>query len=616
MTLSVELIRKLRQENKDASSYTELWNKSVELLEFASLDNFERQSLYNWVFDKGILVDHKPLDFDYHKYLIDIYQDDSPDLVIASAAQVGKTIYEALKITYNTIRYTPSKWGFYFPTQKELQKLVQDRFDPLMGSIPGISEIYERGRTKTGKKFADNTVIKQIFESTIYFLWMGGLVTKDSTPLDGIVVDEVRLMLLNEIEQIEKRLLHSELKHRTFTSTYGFPGDAIDILFKRSKQYEFHNKCQCKEGVVLTEHFPNCIGERTNPKPNQEKYFYRCPVCDTEIKDNQEGEWIAHNPEADMAGYHPHGLLVHKKYKTPKQVWDKLHNSQNIKEFYNSDVGLPYIDKESQGLTPDILASCINNELQWETSGTRSIMGIDQMGGFNHVVVKKLTEDNLFQTVHLEIIYDDNPFSRCANLMNIFDVNICVTEQLPNYNDALRFAKAFPSRVFIVSGYNALPAKFIVWLDRDQLPVEQRKTQQDLKFKYMVSLNHFKIYDWSFKLWKDRVCRVPNPMRLIQSIKVKDIPPELREKFYKGKILEDMVPAALCKDIYFDHLCRKVKLKKEIMIKDPVTGQEMPTGEYNWYWVNRGIDPHFASADMLCNVAMARIRPPKYIEEI
>lgn len=131
-------------------------------------------------------------------------------------------------------------------------------------------------------------------------------------------------------------------------------------------------------------------------------------------------------------------------------------------------------------------------------------MGIDQMAGFNYVVIKELSDEGLSNVIHLEIIYDDEPFNRCRELMNIYDVRLAVSEQAPNFNSAFQFAKAFNSRVFLVSDYNASGSKYISWLDRDLAPPDQRKTSQELKFKYMVSLNHYKVYEHSFKRWANR----------------------------------------------------------------------------------------------------------------
>lgn len=223
----IPLLKELISESRQATSQTieEIWAESVDILKDITLSDSDRKSLYDWVVNRGnIKVDHRPFDFEgKHPYLIDIYKDNSKKIVISSAAQVGKSVYEMLKLIYKARYYAPSKLGFYFPTRDALQRLVTDRFDPMMASIPGMKRIFDL-KTTSGKKPADNTVIKQLLDSTIYFLWMGGTVSKDSTPLDILLFDEVRLMLLNEIEQVQMRLLHSEIKEETYVSTYGYPG--------------------------------------------------------------------------------------------------------------------------------------------------------------------------------------------------------------------------------------------------------------------------------------------------------------------------------------------------------------------------------------------------------
>ncbi len=518
---------------------------------------------------------------------------------LAGAAQWGKTVFLFLSLVWFIRRFNPVKAGFYFPTGDAVAKLVKDRFDPL------FNEFKRAGFITISKGGTDNTELKQIFESSLYFMWMGGSVTKDSTPLDLMVVDEARLVSIMDIEQTEKRLLNSMLKFRRITSTFGFPQDAIDILFRQGNQNQFYTKCpHCGKEQVMWRDFPDNVAE---PREGEPYYICMNPSCRKPIEP-QDGIWVPEVPSNEVHSYHVHGILAPQR--SAKYLLNKYRTAVNMKEFWNSDIGKTYMDTSNVSVTEAEIAQCEDRTQFWEATGQRTVLSVDQMGEFNVVVVSRFIDNNSdrVKLIHLEVIYGEDPFKRVGELMQVYDVSVAVLEQLPNVNDARRFARDWHGRAFVVTYGES--SQMIAWHDRGE-SVSEAATDADVKRldKYMVTVSRTAALEWSFQKFKRREVVVPVPEmrhRLIRRVRVSDIP--MRDKLNIKKNLNDFVPVDLYEDVFKVHMQRLIREEIPQTIKDPKTGMVMETGIKTYRWVKWGIDPHFLFAWMLNCVGQARIR--------
>lgn len=93
--------------------------------------------------------------------------------------------------------------------------------------------------------------------------------------------------------------------------------------------------------------------------------------------------------------------------------------------------------------------------------------------------------------VHVEEIYDTDPFARCDELMRDYGVQVCAVEQLPNFNDALRFANRWPGRVFLAN-YGDLKDETMRWGDAPKLDASARRTSEEDRSRYTVTVDQYK----------------------------------------------------------------------------------------------------------------------------
>jgi hypothetical protein len=551
---------------------------TVEDLRHMSADSFPL-----WCLAHGAEVDNNPVEFENHRYLLPVYADQSHEVVLAKAAQLGATVWMMLRILWWLHAHPGRKAGLYMPNKELVDNTSADRLTPLMQSVPPIAEISDVN---------DKLGLRKVGKSSFYLLHLGGKSAKDSVPLDYVSFDEIRLCSDKDIDQTMERIAHSPYKMKLFASTTGLPGSNIDMRFNLGRQYMWMAKCGCPDGVNLARTFPDCVIPDDPRRPGE--VYLRCPKCKYEIKNPQNGGYASHNPGADYNSYHVSQLV--SRFITTKEIWDFWKRTTNKAEFYNAKLGLPFVDAENVGVTMDQLKSCVT-DLNWAEPNkpeTRCAMGVDAGAGYLYVTISDL-KDGKKRVRHLEIIEQHNPayrdedgaivspFNRLADLMREFNVQLAVVDAMPTINDALNFARQFPGRVFLA--YYARDAKEVVsWNDRKRHKEGVRKAGPLLKFKWTVQIGRFPSLDYMFGELKGGNYVFPDPDRL-------------RQMAYDEKT-NQLVPIAPTRR-WFDHLCRLIKNFNE-------TNEE--TGDGRWRWVYTGGDPHAAHSFNYCNVALERLK--------
>lgn len=544
-----------------------------------------------WALSSGVKVDSNTLEFDNHRYLIPIYADHSTHIVWQKAAQLGATIYMLLRVLWWLEHHQGRKAGLYFPTSEGVQNLSSDRLVPIINSAPSIAKIYNADSKQN---------LRRIGESSFYLYHLGGVASKDSVPLDFVAFDEVRLSNPKDIDQALHRISHSPYKYKVFMSTAGLPGLDIAQRYERGRQLVWRSSCGCTEGCDLASSFPQCMITDDPRRPND--VYLRCPDCGWEIKDPQNGRYVPENPGADFNSYRVSQLV--SKFRTPKEIWQEYLDTTNMEEFYNAALGLPYLDEANQGVSLSHLKTCINPSIRWmkdeskeSRKETRTAMGIDQGGAYLMAVILDINPDGTKKRVrHVEIVEQNNPryydedgkqqspFVRAHELMEEFNVGLCVVDMMPNFNDALKFAQAFPGRVYL--GHYQRDGKDVVrWADRVKANMTIAKAGPMLKFKYVAQLGRYPAISFALGEWAENNVEIPPLDGLVQMC---------RSEIEKGRLMAESPGERL-----LNHLARAIKRWKET---------DAETGSGRWEWRYAGGDPHLLHAFSYANVALERLR--------
>ncbi len=555
---------------------------------------------------KGLLVDNRPFKWKGHSYLIDPYRsieivgqesEHGAEFVWMCGAQVGKTIAGFILLIWLALKFWGQYVGYFLPDKSMADSFSQVRFKPMAERLPEIAPFWGKDPTTDGEE-ADKVRIRSIGPSKLFFSYMGGKTSTESIPMLAVIFDEVRRMMEGDIERALERCSHSPFPIRFFYSTAGYPDANIDRRFRMSTQNKFHSRCNCREGVVLSDHFPACIGSRDGLTGPQFKgypdYFYVCPTCKEPVHNPRRGEWLEHNPGAFGIGFHIAQTL--SSLQTASTIYKAFSEAMDIQEFYNSKLGIPYLAPESRIVDNDILRATVNPDLRWPVKTgiypQRCAMGVDQMGLFNVVTIRTWgAKDALGQAksqlVHLEWIEADDPWERCGELMKLFDVRYCVVDALPNYNEAFRFAKKFRGRVWLAD-YSYTPdgiKEICEWLDKPRDTEKQKRASTETKNKYRVRIARYQGIEWNLLSYVEGRKTQPHERGLIAEVK-------------DNRGIAQ--PVFICADLFWTHL-QKVARRK-------ITVDELQ-GKFKMVFENIGLDPHFLHADLYSELALSRLSP-------
>jgi hypothetical protein len=509
-------------------------------------------------------------------------------MTVMKCAQVGFTVMEMLIAIYYALKFEPMKIGMFLPDMNLARGKSRLRFKPIARAV---RKAYEPSTgTPLQRSSGEGNVMTQLIgESWIHFLWTSGRATTESYPMDVVSFDEVQEMLIADIEKAGERLSGSDFKFTLMGSTANWPDADIHHWYKKGTRHRFHTLCPtCGVKEPLDGYFPDCIGfdptfpDRVTGVPGDYRYVCREGHW---IDEPQTGEWIPENPEAALRkniSIHFHQML--SPTISPREMYEAFVNADDLKNFYNRKLGKPYQDPSQIPVTLEMLAACaaegMRMGLEWKTRARGAYMGIDQMGAFNVAIIKERLPDGRQAVIHVEEIYSADPFARCDELMETYGVSICVVETLPNYNDAHRFATRFPGRVFLAQ-YGDMKDDALRWGDGPKLDVSERRTEEQERTRYTVTLDQYKCMSLSLARLVHANCLFPDPAALVQ---------EVRDKGVKRLM-------ALLKERVFLHFQRTA------LVTERANEGER---KYRRKVVKVGIDPHFSYANMLCDVAFSR----------
>lgn len=510
--------------------------------------------------------------------------------VIMKCTQVGFTVMEMLACIYLALRFSPAKIGMFMPSQSLAAGKSSERFMPIARTVPDVHRMMTEKHASGGRGGEGNVLIRNLGASRFHFLWTSGKTATESFPMDVISFDEVQEMLIEDMEKVVERLSASKLKYTLMGSTANWPDSDIHWWYQKGTQHQFHTECpSCGEMQVLDEHFPECIQfDPDAPKLNQRggslvlgEYRYRCHACEGWMDDPQRGEWIAKRPDADIRSVHFPQFL--SPTITPRNIIEAYRNNDSMKGFYNRKLGKPYTDPSQVPVNLAMLNACAEEGMrlgvQWKQRAANTYMGIDQMGFYNVAIIKERLPTGHQAVIHLEYIFNSDPFARCSTLMDLYGVQCCVVETLPNYNDAKRFAQRHPGKVFL-AGYGNMDSEMMIWGDTPSQSTSDRRTDAEALDRYTVRLDQYKCMQTSMARFANKTCLFPDPSGISQPYGEKG----------------ENIMTEVCKDVAFFHFTRTAL----------VVEKDEDEKKYKRKVVKVGIDPHTSYANMLCDVAWSR----------
>ena len=312
----------------------------------------------------------EPIEWTHHQFLIDIYNDQSDNLVVTKAAQIGLSTLEIIKNIRDAekqrmdIIYT-------LPTDGDVGIFVGGKVNRIISNNPHLSRL-------TADK--DSIEQKQIGKSMIYFRGTWSKKAAIMVTGDRLVHDEKDSSKQDVIADYQARLQHSKFKQTHVFSHPSVPNSGVDIEWQMSDQKEWFIKCpHCKYEQFM-------MWDTENPaKMNVDMVnkTFICRKCRGVLSDTDRsiGRWIARksmekHPEIKWSGYHISLLMapwISAEYIVNKYN-ECMQGKQTMDFFYNKVLGLAYAGSGNVVTEDMIKGAWINKKNLYKG---RLVIGVD-----------------------------------------------------------------------------------------------------------------------------------------------------------------------------------------------------------------------------------------------
>ena len=424
------------------------------------LTSEELDSYFTWVRSVWVNSRGEFLDFEEHKYLVDIYKDQHPNLVFQKCAQGGlseRLISEAVWVC-DRLRKNSM---YVFPTSSQLSDFAQARLEPVfnfsdyLSRITGVLSKDEKSEknVEAGKKI-QKVGLKQIRDNFLYLRGSQNQQQIISVDADVVYLDERDRFIQEHVPYIDKRTLHSTLRWRREASTPTYPGKGVNESYLKSDQRVWMLTCKhCKLEQEL-DFFFNIDFKRKKTV---------CKQCKKPINRLKIGRWVAQNPKSNIHGYKISG--VHNPRRTVKELIESYEKSQEtgfsgIQQFYNQVLGLPY-EAEGKTLLLSELGNCTQN-YEAPNYVTGCFAGVDVGEDRHHMIISKKIGDKLRYVWIGTVSEFFGPMDSIESLMRRFQIQVLVIDAKPETKQVKEmiekfygkvFAAYYPTRKFDVQNY-------------------------------------------------------------------------------------------------------------------------------------------------------------------
>jgi hypothetical protein len=365
-----------------------------------------------WIDLQGFVNENqKKLEFKNHRFMIDIYADNSPDIVCIKSAQVGFSVYAILK-SFHELKYEKRNILYALPTKNIVQDFVKPKVDPLIYSNKPIQDSMGND-SLSQKKFGDRF---------IYF--KGGSEREAiSVSADTLVIDEYdRMPDMNVVTMFDSRLQAAEEPRRRRFSNPSAIGFGVDALYKDSCRYVWMvtcSSCGYMSYMDFTREDYNYRGNQLfSHYVDKERAVYACGDCGAEIdnEDRRMGEWFAMHPENKRHGYWISQMMA--PWVTAERIIDQ-EKEMDIATFHAFVLGKAWTPSDMVVNRETILAATAPSNVV----KTQVAMGVDQDAGGQYYTL--MTSAGIFEhgyvdswekIEHIKLMYnavvvcDPNPY--------------------------------------------------------------------------------------------------------------------------------------------------------------------------------------------------------------
>lgn len=376
-----------------------------------------------WVLANNITNENgKPLDFRRHKFLVDFYMDQTPEIVCIKCSQIGFSTTAIIKSAH-LCNYKKANVIYLLPSKSVVKDFVTPKVDPLINTNPAL-----RGMMGV----TDNLGLKSFGtgkdQRFLYFRSSWDESSGIAISAHVLVADENDRSNQKAISTYRTRLDAALLDRPDLGYVWRFSNPTIEGYGTD----EIYGKSDAKVWMIKCGHC-NHFQEMKYPENiNFETQEYICIKCQRNltVEDRTRGEWVKRYFGRNISGYRISQMIA-PWIPASKIIADSL-GDQSI--FYNFTLGQAYTSKDIQ-ITRDSLTKCLSPDYNPRTNVA---IGVDN-GIIKHYVIGN--KYGIFRVGSTE------SWQEIENLRNQYDA-VMVCDANPYPTPVYKLVQKYRGKVF------------------------------------------------------------------------------------------------------------------------------------------------------------------------
>jgi hypothetical protein len=420
-----------------------------------------------WAASLDLKADTKQVTTIGREFIINVLRDQSDEIIIKKAAQMGFTVAMIIKTLHNVCE---REWnGMYLlPFKQGARTFVQARVDPIIDSSDTLQGRFHKVANVSHKQTDSNV--------NLYFRGTNIATELREAPVDFEIWDERDKFVSKWLGDAIARMDASEVGKLIQLSTPTAPGIGIDAddNYRASDQCRWEVPCShCNRYQVFS------MEENVKLGDSADDSVFECSYCRQQISDierrlaNREGRWVPSYLDGRKRGYHISQFnSPTKRFSSIISVYFQgLNDVEKLRDFYNNKLGEPYAGRGDK-FDENLLDRCIMPGLQLRTVPQGPIyVGVD-VGSVLHCKASYIARGK-------RVMWDARIFRNFGELdkfLSGLHNFMCVIDAHPEKHKAKELAMKHKGRVFL--GFekdSPRQAEMVLW-DDEKLEVDIDRT--------------------------------------------------------------------------------------------------------------------------------------------
>ena len=426
-----------------------------------------------------------------------MYKDNSPDLVIQKASQIG--ISELMICDLFTLTRLGLRGMYVLDSDQRRATFVADRIDKLADYSPEY-----RRAIASAKRETDSRVLKTIYGRAVKFVGSRSRANFYEFACDVLWIDEFDLHDPDILVYARDRIQDSKRRH---TRKFGNPTldrRGIAKEYAASDMKEWHvacGSCGFEQALDWKDHF--VVQTETGAwKLRDELGRPICKSCGLPFNRLGPGRWVALKPDSPVSGYKVSRLFVKKSAADIAELFamflDALGSQSKMQNFVNNYLAETYENTDDK-LTEAVLEKAASKGVpsgavvkprKKDAPPLRRIAGIDQ-GALYHYRISEVYDGVRYPT-RIGVARSLKEVVPILRELNV--TTLVIDAQGGSYAETRDFAKAYAG------------AWICYYIPKDRVAEDYRLDYDD----GIVYTNRTEILDLSTRAFRDGTCILPS----------------------------------------------------------------------------------------------------------